>query len=380
MKLEALITPLTEAESLSRLRGAAEALGDWYKENARRLPWREREPAESYPYRVWVSEIMLQQTRVEAVLPYYERFLAALPDILSLAAADDEKLRKLWEGLGYYSRVRNLKKGAGEVAERFGGQLPADITLLRSISGIGEYTAGAIGSIAFGLPEPAVDGNFLRVFSRLLAAEGDIARPAVKAAFREILREVFRSLPDTLHPGDLNQAVMDLGSAVCIPKSPRCGDCPAARYCLACEQDQASLFPVKGEKKARRVEERTVLIIIREGKVLLHKRPETGLLGGLWEFPNLDGAKTEAEVRDYLQTIGLSPGKLLPLAPARHIFTHIQWEMSGFLALCGGEIPSGWEGADARTLKEQYTLPSAFKVYRKAAEEWLSDGLLLPGK
>ena len=276
--------------------------------------------------------------------------------------------------------MRNLKKGAGEVVERFGGHLPADISLLRSISGIGEYTAGAIGSIAFGIPEPAVDGNLLRVTARLLAAEGDIAKPAVKAAFREILREVFLSVPGSIHPGDLNQAVMDLGSTICIPGSSRCGDCPAARYCLAFERDQAALFPVKGEKKPRRIEARTVLVIIREGKVLLRKRPEKGLLGGLWEFPNLDGAKNETEVREFLQTAGLSPENIFPLASARHIFTHIQWEMGGFLALCGGEIPPGWEGADMRALREQYPLPSAFKVYRKAAEKWLSDGLLLPGK
>ena len=201
-----LLSSFSEGEAAALAGQAAVRLGDWYRDNARRLPWREKEPAESYPYRVWVSEIMLQQTRVEAVIPYYRRFLAAFPDIPSLAAAEDDKLRKLWEGLGYYSRARNLKKGAAYLMER-GGRLPADIDGLRQVPGIGAYTAGAVGSIAFGLPEPAVDGNFLRVFSRLLAAEGDIARPAVKAAFRELLRAAYASLPEGLPP--------DVRSATC---------------------------------------------------------------------------------------------------------------------------------------------------------------------
>lgn len=180
---EVLLSPLTEEEMIGRLTGMAVVLDEWYRKEGRRLPWRE----ESSPYHVWLSEIMLQQTRVEAVLPYYRRFLEAVPDIPSLANADDMQLAKLWEGLGYYSRVRNLKKGACQVMQEFGGELPASIAALRSICGIGDYTAGAIGSIAFGIREPAVDGNLLRVTSRLLAAEGDITRPQVKKAFHDVL-------------------------------------------------------------------------------------------------------------------------------------------------------------------------------------------------
>lgn len=377
--MQDLLTPLSEGEALGRLGEAAVLLRTWYQLHARKLPWRETDPPDTYPYRVWVSEIMLQQTRVEAVIPYYQRFLKTLPDIPSLARAEDETLRKLWEGLGYYSRVRNLKKGAAEVMDRFGGQLPADIGLLKSISGIGDYTAGAIGSIAFGLREPAVDGNLLRVFSRLLAAEGDIARPAVKTAFRDLLREVLSNSRDC-PSGDFNQAVMDIGATLCLPKSPRCGDCPLASCCLAFERDQASLFPVKAEKKPRRVEERTVLLLVRDGKVLLRQRPEQGLLAGLWEFPNLDGQCTEEEIRNFLQGQGLLPGKMVPLSSAVHLFTHIEWRMTGVLVLCTGKLPDSWAEANIEALQNRYSLPSAFKVYRKAAEQWLSGEWLLPGK
>ena len=367
-----LLSSFSEGEAAALAGQAAVRLGDWYRDNARRLPWREKEPAESYPYRVWVSEIMLQQTRVEAVIPYYRRFLAAFPDIPSLAAAEDDKLRKLWEGLGYYSRARNLKKGAAYLMER-GGRLPADIDGLRQVPGIGAYTAGAVGSIAFGLPEPAVDGNFLRVFSRLLAAEGDIARPAVKAAFRELLRAAYASLPEGLPAGDVNQAVMDLGAGVCLPKNPRCADCPIRKLCAAAQREQAPLFPVKGEKKPRRVEEKTVLVIVRAGEVLLRQRPEQGLLGGLWEFPNLDGKLPAPEAAAWLEGQGLTPEGLVPLPPAKHLFTHIEWRMTGFLTLCSGPVPPGWQAADRTALRERYPLPSAFRAYRKAAEKEIND-------
>ena len=364
-----LLSPLTEEEMIGRLTGMAVVLDEWYRKEGRRLPWRE----ESSPYHVWLSEIMLQQTRVEAVLPYYRRFLEAVPDIPSLANAADMQLAKLWEGLGYYSRVRNLKKGACQVMQEFGGELPASIAALRSICGIGDYTAGAIGSIAFGIREPAVDGNLLRVTSRLLAAEGDITRPQVKKAFHDVLYTAMSDFPSALHPGNFNQAMMDLGSGVCTPGQPACDRCPVWDYCLAGARDQAELFPVKSAKKARRVEQKTVLVVIEEDRLFLRKRAETGLLAGLWEFPSLDGEADERQVRQALELVGIPVRRLIPLAHSKHLFTHIEWQMTGFLAVCGagGHLPGGWQPVTLAQLEESYPVPSALRVYRKAAVEWL---------
>lgn len=368
---EVLFSPLDSAEMLARVSGMSGPLLYWYREHGRVLPWREKAASgdENAPYFIWLSEIMLQQTRVETVIPYYHRFLEAIPDIPSLAAADDQLLHKLWEGLGYYSRVRNLKKGAVQVMEQYGGRLPASIPLLRDICGIGEYTAGAIGSIAFGLKEPAVDGNLLRVTSRLLAAEGDIGKPAVKKAFHDLLLEGMPSAPaDT---GDFNQAMMDLGAGICVPGEPDCEKCPVSRYCLAHERGQAGLFPVKAKAKERRVEEKTVLVILTgEGldTVLLHQREETGLLAGLWEFPMLEGCRTAEDVKEKLREMGLMPERVLALKNAKHIFSHIEWRMKGFLAYCPqGKAPDGLRPVTLEQLEEEYPLSSAFRVYRAAA-------------
>ena len=367
---EVLLSPLTETEMIGRLTAMAGALDDWYHREGRRLPWRE----ESTPYHVWLSEIMLQQTRVEVVLPYYQRFLEAIPDIAALAEADDMLLAKLWEGLGYYSRVRNLKKGARQVMEQFDGQLPASIAELRTICGIGEYTAGAIGSIAFGIREPAVDGNLLRVTSRLLAAEGDITRPQVKTAFHDVLYTAMSLFPSALHPGDFNQAMMDLGSGVCTPAQPACDRCPVREHCLACARDQAELFPVKSAKKVRRIEEKTILVVVSGGYLMLQKRPETGLLAGLWEFPSLDGKMDEQQTRQALASAGISVKRLVSLASSKHLFTHIEWQMTGYLVICEEEctFPDGWQPVTLTELEESYPVPSALRVYRKAAVEWMS--------
>lgn len=381
----ALLSPLDSDEMAARVSAMAEPLLRWYKACGRKLPWREmaEKGDENAPYYVWLSEIMLQQTRVEAVIPYYHRFLEAVPDIPSLATADDQLLHKLWEGLGYYSRVRNLKKGAVQVMERYGGRLPASIPLLREICGIGDYTAGAIGSIAFGLREPAVDGNLLRVTSRLLAAEGDIGKPAVKRAFHDLLLRL--CLEMSAAPGDFNQAMMDLGSGVCTPGTPDCDSCPVSRYCLAHERGQADLFPVKSKAKERRVEEKTVLVILtgeRRDRVLLHQRPDKGLLAGLWEFPMLDGFRTDTQVRQELGQMGLMPQRVMALQNAKHIFTHIEWQMKGFLALCPqGNLPEGLCPATLAQLEQEYPLPSAFRVYRAAAVSQLEkteEELLFP--
>ena len=257
----------------------------WYRENARVLPWR----SDPTPYHVWVSEIMLQQTRVAAVLDYYRRFMEALPTVADLAAVEEDRLMKLWQGLGYYNRARNLQKAARQVAEDFGGAFPDTYEGLLTLSGVGEYTAGAIASIAFGVPVPAVDGNVLRVVARISGDGGDIARPDTKARMRAALQAV---LPVDA-PGDFNQALMELGATVCLPNgAPLCDRCPAADFCTARREERTGELPVKAAKKARRIEARTVFLIFWEKKVALRRRPGLGLLAGLvvlvlGDFPGL---------------------------------------------------------------------------------------------
>lgn len=353
-------SPLSHKEAGERIRRMGEILTDWYQTAARDLPWRRSRN----PYHIWLSEVMLQQTRVDTVIPYYERFLAALPDIPALAGADEELLHKLWEGLGYYSRVRNLQKAARQMTDQYGGQLPPSYDALLNLCGIGEYTAGAVASIAFGEAVPAVDGNVLRVMSRLLAAEGDILSPRVKKGFGGLLRE---EMPQD-RPGDFNQAMMDLGATICLPnRAPRCEDCPVNALCLGAERGQQSAFPVKAPKARRQVQERTVLLILDEGgRILLRKRPSEGLLAGLWEFPNLEGRLSREEVAAFLQARGIAPVKLQTLREAKHIFTHLEWRMTGFLIRCGQvTLKEGEALASNQERRERFPLPSAFDAYGK---------------
>ena len=251
----------------------------WYRENARVLPWR----SDPTPYRVWISEIMLQQTRVAAVLDYYRRFLEAVPTVADLAALPEDALMKLWQGLGYYSRARNLQKAARQIMESFGGVFPNTYDGIRSLAGVGDYTAGAVASIAFGLPVPAVDGNVLRVVTRITGDPGDITAPAVKRRITESLRQII----PTEAPGQFNQAMMELGATVCLPNgAPLCDRCPAAEFCRARLEDRIGQLPVKAPKKARRIERRSVYLIVSEQGVALRRRPDKGLLAGLWEYPN----------------------------------------------------------------------------------------------
>ena len=358
-----LLSPLSAEEMEGRVRRMGEALLVWYGQEARDLPWRRTRD----PYRIWLSEIMLQQTRVETVIPYYERFLQALPDMKALAEAPEEQLHKLWEGLGYYSRVRNLQKAARQAMEQYGGRLPETYDELLNLCGIGDYTAGAVASIAFGQPVPAVDGNVLRVLSRLLAAEGDILSPAVKRSVRTLLLE---QMPP--QPGAFNQALMDLGATICLPGGdPRCGSCPIRSDCLAADRGQQLAFPVKKQKKPRRVEERTVFLLRDEaGRVLLHRRPDEGLLAGLWEFPHTEGTLSRSEADALLRKRGIVPLQLLSLRPAKHIFTHIEWRMSGYLICCGGLEPGEDEVlATGQQRREVYTLSSAFAAFQKVLDQ-----------
>ncbi|HAJ66018.1 MAG TPA: A/G-specific adenine glycosylase [Clostridiales bacterium] len=342
---------MTDGEILA---AALPRIADWDAAVRRDLPWR-RSPS---PYHVWISEIMLQQTRIEAVIPYYERFLAALPDVAALAAVDDDRLMKLWEGLGYYSRARNLKKAAQQIIERFGGALPATAEELRSLPGIGEYTAGAIASLAFHKPEPAVDGNVLRVVSRLLASKDDVMSPAVRKAVTEQLRTCY---PAGERAALVTEGLMELGETVCIPNGePLCDACPAASHCRARAAGDPTQYPVRSAPKARRVEERTVLLLRCGGKYAIRRREEKGLLAGLWEFPSCEGTLTTEEI-DVQFPDALS---LEPCGSAKHIFTHVEWHMTGWRVELPEEAP-GYVWETAETIRTAYSVPTALKYYLK---------------
>ena len=339
----------------------AQPLLHWFWANHRVLPFR----SDPTPYHVWVSEIMLQQTRVAAAVPYYERFVQELPDIPALAACEEERLLKLWEGLGYYSRVRNLQKAARIVCEQYGGQLPGDLAALKKLPGIGDYTAGAIASIGFGIPAPAVDGNVLRVFARLYNDEGDIMQPAVKAATTQ---KVMAQQPAEA-PGDFNQALMELGALVCTPGQPDCAACPLQALCLGRQSGNPARLPQKAPKKARKKCEITLCLAQdAAGRWLLQKRGEQGVLAGLWQPPVL-----AEEALDEKMALAAAQ-KLLPAAvllkekplKAKHIFTHLEWHMTAYImAVPCTPPPEGCVWASPAQLEQEYTLPGAFKTLRK---------------
>ncbi len=337
----------------------AKPLLTWYDSGRRILPWRE----DPTPYHVWLSEIMLQQTRVEAVKPYYDRFICRLPDIESLASVEEEELLKLWEGLGYYNRARNLKKSAIQISTEYGGKMPEDYDKLMELTGVGSYTAGAIASIAFGKPVPAVDGNVLRILSRLRADDRDIMDIKVKKAIEEELRAV---IPRE-RPGDFNQALMELGATVCVPNgSPQCGQCPWKEICQAKRQGNASEYPKKRAKKARSIEKKTVLLIQYEQRIALNKRPSEGLLAGMYEFPSIEGHQEEKKVIAYLKQLGVMPLRIRRLEPAKHIFTHKEWHMTGYYIRVDDLTGMGeYVFVDPAEIKNKYPVPSAYAAYMK---------------
>ncbi|MCI6552476.1 MAG: A/G-specific adenine glycosylase [Lachnospiraceae bacterium] len=348
---------------LSALDRIPAPLLDWYDRGRRVLPWRE----DPRPYYVWLSEIMLQQTRVEAVKPYFDRFIRRVPDIETLAGLEEEKLVKLWEGLGYYSRVRNLQKAARMVMEEHGGRLPSAYDDLLKLPGIGSYTAGAVASIAYGQAVPAVDGNVLRVLSRLRMDEGDILSPKTRA---RIEKELARIMPED-RPGDFNQALMELGATVCLPNGqPRCGECPWESFCEAHQMGREEEFPKKKAKKARTIEEKTVLIIRDEDKAAFCRRPDRGLLAGMYEFPVLEGYRTEEEVLGFLRENGLKVIRIQPIGESKHIFTHREWHMKGYAVRVDElERPqrsaacADWIFIDKEEAREKYPIPSAYGAY-----------------
>ena len=324
---------------------------DWFRENARVLPWR----SQPTPYRVWVSEIMLQQTRVAAVIGYFNRFMSTLPEVADLAQVSEDELLKLWQGLGYYNRARNLQKAARVLVEDYGGQMPDDYDAIRALPGIGDYTAGAIASIAFGIAVPAVDGNVLRVMSRILGDERDIALQSTKDAVREMLLTV---IPKQF-PGQYNQALMELGATVCLPNgAPLCEQCPVREHCVAWQQQRTDRLPVKSGKKARKIEERTVYLLFYQGKVALRRRPDKGLLAGLWEYPN--------------ELAGEVPAGAEVCCKGKHIFTHIEWHMQAVVLNADSEdLPEGWVWASKRDLDSKYAVPNAFRFAEQAVLERL---------
>ncbi len=345
--------------------GIPQLLLNWYDRNKRILPWREEPTA----YRVWVSEIMLQQTRVEAVKPYFERFMKALPDVAALAAAEEETLLKLWEGLGYYNRVRNLNKAAIQVMEQYGGELPADYEALLGLTGIGSYTAGAVSSIAYGLKYPAVDGNVLRVLSRIRMDERLISDAKVKAAVEKELLEV---MPAD-RPGDFNQAMMELGAVVCVPNgAPHCEECPVASLCMAHEAGTELQYPKKASAKKRTIEEKTILVIRDADSTVVRKRPGKGLLAGMYEFPALNGHCTAEEVVEYLTANGLKTIRIQALEDAKHIFSHREWHMKGYMVRVDELEPAtptedtaDWIYIQPEDTKERFPIPAAFAAYTK---------------
>lgn len=341
----------------------ADMLLQWYDSGHRILPWRE----DVTPYRVWVSEIMLQQTRVEAVKPYYDRFMRELPDIESLAAIDEERLLRLWEGLGYYNRARNLQKAAQKLVTEYDGRMPETYEELLKLPGIGSYTAGAVASIAFGKKVPAVDGNVLRIVTRLCMDERDVLDAKVRRNMEETL---LRVMPEN-RPGDFNQAMMELGAMVCVPNgAPKCGECPWRELCLARAADRTADYPKKKSPKPRTVEEKTVLVIRDKDRVAIHKRPQRGLLAGMYEFPMMEGHAEPEDVIRYLGERGLSPLRVQRLEDARHIFTHREWHMRGYAVRVDEladkpETPGRDEliYIDPLEVRERYPIPSAFAVY-----------------
>ncbi len=342
------------------LKRMAEPLVAWYRENKRDLPWRKEISA----YHVWVSEIMLQQTRVEAVKAYYERFLKEFPQIRDLAEASEDRLLKLWEGLGYYNRVRNMQAAARQIMEEYHGDFPRDYGEILELKGIGSYTAGAISSFAFGIPKPAVDGNVLRVISRLLGSDKDIALPKVRA---RIEKEVAEVIPEKA-ASDFNQGLIELGAIVCVPNGePKCGECPLKHLCVAKQQGRQMELPVKSKAKKRRIEQKTVLIFVDNEKIAIRKRPPKGLLAGLYEFPNVEGILSADEAVAYSKSIGLVPIRIQELGNARHIFSHVEWEMTGYRIRvdeleknCKEEML--FAGKDE--IETVYPIPSAFEAYR----------------
>ncbi len=332
-----------------------EPLLNWYQYHHRDLKWRSTKD----PYHIWISEIMLQQTRVEAVKGYYEHFVQEIPDIDALANISDEKLLKLWEGLGYYNRARNLKKAAIQIMESFDGKFPKDYEKVLSLPGIGEYTAGAICSICFELPVPAVDGNVLRVVTRLSECYDSIDDLKTKRLVRQQLLPVY----EKGRCSELTQALMELGAVICVPKGkPRCKECPLGQLCEAHKNGTWSRLPVRKEKKKRKVEEKTVFILHDGNRYGIHKREGKGLLANLWEFYHVDGKMEANDAVAFISRQGFEPVRIEREIPYTHIFSHVEWRMIAYYIECRKQ-KDGLLWVEREAFNTIYALPTAFKVF-----------------
>ena len=328
---------------------------DWYEKNKRILPWREKIPN---PYHVWLSEVMLQQTRIEAVKKYYERFLMQLPTIEDLAKVEEERLLKLWEGLGYYNRARNLKKAAQMIVEKYDGKMPDKWEELQKLPGVGEYTAGAIGSICFGLKVPAVDGNVLRVISRVIGSKENVLLPETKKKITKLLQD---NMPE--EAGKWNEALMELGEIICLPNGePLCQQCPIQNICKALKENEVNQIPVRIKEQKRKIEEKTVFIVQHEDKVAIQKRADEGILAGMYEFPHVEGKKKEEEIASILKEWEIQNFILKEKRHGKHIFTHKQWNMVAYYIQVK-EINTNWEWVTKKQLEEKYAMPTAFKKF-----------------
>ncbi len=347
-----------EQDSLHQI---AEPLVQWYRVHKRHLPWRDIND----PYRIWISEIMLQQTRVEAVKPFYARFLKELPGVEDLANASEDKLLKLWEGLGYYNRVRNMQKAAIQIMEEHNGRFPNTYEEILKLTGIGNYTAGAISSFAFGIPKPAVDGNVLRVISRVIGSYDDIMKAATR---NRVEAELEKVIPQET-ACDFNQGLIELGAMVCVPNgAPKCEECPLASVCVAHKRGIELELPIKKKTKERRIEKKTVLIFQDGEYVAICKRPTKGLLAGLYEIPNVEGHLSEEEVIAYSKQIGLAPIRIQKLEDAKHIFSHVEWHMIGYrIQVDELEITNKKEllFIHPEEIEHQFPIPAAFEKYAK---------------
>ena len=338
-----------------RLENIFHSLIEWYPLCARDLPWRK----DREPYHVWLSEIMLQQTRVSAVKEYYKRFLTALPTIQALADVDDDYLLKLWEGLGYYSRARNLKKAAGVICTEYDGVFPNNYEQIRSLPGIGDYTAGAIGSICFDMQTPAVDGNVLRVYTRVMEDDSNVDSLATKRNIRDSLAKVYPAG----QCGTATQSLMELGATVCLPNgAPKCDICPLANQCLAHIHNTWMNLPVRNEKKGRKTVEKTVLILQCGDRLAIRKRSDRGLLADMWEFPNVEGVLSEQDVANLAAEWDTAPEQLTMKNSYTHIFTHVEWKMSAYYLQCRN-MSDRFIWVTLEELKDQYALPSAFRSF-----------------
>lgn len=343
---------MEEIELLKKIR---QPIVEWYQQNKRELPWRK----EKNPYHIWISEIMLQQTRIEAVKQYYERFLKQIPNIQALSEIEEEKLLKLWEGLGYYNRARNLKKAAQIVQEKYHGQMPKRYQELVELPGIGEYTAGAISSIAYDECVPAVDGNVLRVISRVVGSKEDVLESKTKKKFTEKIKEIMPK-----QAGNFNEGLMELGELVCIPNGePLCEKCPLQKICIAKNENLTNIIPVRNPKIKRKKEEVTVFLLEKEGKFAIRKRKKTGLLANMYEFPNITRKIGKKEIEKVLEDWKLVGKDAKKIGTHHHIFSHIEWNMIGYRVQVKVENDEFiWKKKEE--ILEKYAIPGAFVPFR----------------